>query len=173
MPQKNSMPFFRSHCAIKFTQKLTYPLLLLFVLVSCSADIQSDAELTEVHHSKEQETLMTLEQEWSEMYGEGDVEGIAELLASESVLLVPGEPPAVGRDSVLALTRELLAAEAADGVSVSWKSEAAFISSSGDIAYDYGRATTELADGTVMMGSYLVVWTKENGEWKVAADIFN
>jgi len=116
---------------------------------------------------------MTLEQEWSDMYGEGDVEGIAELLASESVLLVPGEPPAVGRDSVLALTRELLAAEAADGVSVSWKSEAAFISSSGDIAYDYGRATTELADGTVIMGSYLVVWTKENGEWKVTADIFN
>lgn len=88
MPQKNSMPFFRPDCAVKFTQYLTYPLVLLFVLVS-------------------------------------------------------------------------------------WKSEAAFVSSSGDMAYDYGRATTELADGTVIMGSYLVVWTKENGEWKVAADIFN
>ena len=116
---------------------------------------------------------MKLEQECSDMYGEGDIDGIAELLASESVLLVPGEPPAVGRDNVLALTVELLTAEAADRVSVSWKSEAAFVSSSGDMAYDYGRATTELADGTVIMGSYLVVWTKESGEWKVAADIFN
>lgn len=173
MPQQNSMLFSRIHVAIKFTQKLTYPLLLLFVLVSCSADIQSDANLSEANHSKEQEALMTLEQEWSDMYGEGNIEGIAELLASESVILVPGEPPAVGRDSVLALTRELLAAEAANGVSVSWKSEAAFVSSSGDMAYDYGRATTELANGTVIMGSYLVVWTKENGAWKVAADIFN
>ena len=116
---------------------------------------------------------MALERKWSELYGQGDVEGIAELLAEESVLLVPGEPSAVGRDSVLALTRELLAAEAADGMSVSWEPEAAFISSSGDMAYDYGRSTTTLADGSIIEGSYLVVWTKKGGEWKVAADIFN
>jgi hypothetical protein len=41
------------------------------------------------------------------------------------------------------------------------------------MAYDYGRATTVLADGSVIMGSYLVVWIKENNEWIVAADIFN
>lgn len=173
MPQQNTVPTSQPSCAIKFTHKVSYLLLLFFVLVSCSADVQSDAELTEVNNAKERDMLMTLEQKWSDMYGEGDIEGVAELLASESVLLVPGEPPAVGRDSVLALTRELLAAEAADGVSVSWKSEAAFVSSAGDMAYDYGRSTSQLADGTVIMGSYLVVWTKENGEWKVAADIFN
>lgn len=116
---------------------------------------------------------MTLERKWSDLYGQGDVEGIAELLAEESVLLVPGQPAAVGRESVLALTRKLLAAEAADGVSVSWEPDTAFVSSSGDMAYDYGRAKTTLPDGSIMEGSYLVVWIKKNGEWKVAADIFN
>lgn len=114
-----------------------------------------------------------MERKWSDLYGQGDVEGIAELLAEESVLLVPGQPAAVGHESVLALTRKLLAAEAADGVSVSWEPDTAFVSSSGDMAYDYGRAKTTLPDGSIMEGSYLVVWIKKNGEWKVAADIFN
>ena len=116
---------------------------------------------------------MALERKWSDLYGQRNVDGIAELLAEKSVLLVPGQPPAVGRDSVLALTRDLIAGEAADGVSVSWEPEAVFVSSSGDMAYDYGRSMTKLADGTVIEGSYLVVWTKEEGGWKVAADIFN
>jgi len=116
---------------------------------------------------------MALERKWSDMYGQGDVDGIAELLAEDSVLLAPGQTPAVGRDNVIEATRALLAADAADGLSVSWEPQAAFISSSGDMAYDYGRATTTLADRTVVEGSDLVVWKKENGEWKAVADIFN
>jgi hypothetical protein len=41
------------------------------------------------------------------------------------------------------------------------------------MAYDYGTATTRMADGTETTGQYLVVWVKENGEWRVAADMFN
>ena len=84
---------------------------------------------------------MALEQKWSDMYGQGDVDGIAELLAKESILLAPGHSPAVGRGDVVALTRALMDAEA--------------------------------ADGSVIEGSYLVVWIKEYGEWKAKADIFN
>ena len=148
-------------------------IMLTIVFTSCSIDQETETETPDVDYAAERETIMTLEREWSGMYGEGDVDGIAELLAEESVLLVPGQPPAIGSDSVLALTRELLAAEEADGVSVSWEPEAVFVSTSGDMAWDYGRATTTMADGSVIMGSYLVVWTKENGEWKIAADIFN
>ena len=84
---------------------------------------------------------MALEQKWSDMYGQGDVDGIAELLTKESILLAPGHSPAVGRGDVVALTRALMDAEA--------------------------------ADGSVIEGSYLVVWIKEYGEWKAKADIFN
>lgn len=149
-------------------------LMVLSIMFSaCSTDRQNNSGSAAVDLSKEREALMTLERKWSDLYGQGDVEGIAELLAEESVLLVPGQPAAVGRESVLALTRKLLAAEAADGVSVSWEPDTAFVSSSGDMAYDYGRAKTTLHDGSIMEGSYLVVWIKKNGEWKVAADIFN
>ena len=146
-----------------------FALLLTVALGACNTDAQTDTGSAGL----ERETLMALERMWSDMYGRGDVEGIAALLAEDSVLLTPGQSPVVGRDSVIEATRALLAADAADGLSVSWEPQAAFISSSGDMAYDYGRATTTLADGTVVEGSYLVVWTKEDGEWKVAADIFN
>jgi ketosteroid isomerase-like protein len=113
------------------------------------------------------------EQKWSDMYGQGDVDGIAALLSKDSFLLAPGHSPAIGRGDVVALTRALMDAEAADGVSVAWQSQNAVISSSGDMAFDYGRATSTLADGSVIEGSYLVVWINEDGEWKAAADIFN
>jgi len=144
-------------------------LLLAVALGACNTDAQTDTGSAGL----ERETLMALERKWSDMYGRGDVEGIAAILAEDSVLLTPGQSPVVGRDSVIEATRALLAADAADGLSVSWEPRAAFISSSGDMAYDYGLATTTLADGTVVEGSYLVVWTREDGEWKVAADIFN
>ena len=144
-------------------------LLLAVALGACNIDAQTDTGSAGL----ERETLMALERMWSDMYGRGDVEGIAALLAEDSVLLTPGQSPVVGRENVIEATRALLAADAADGLSVSWEPQAAVISSSGDMAYDYGRATTTLADGTVVEGSYLVVWTREDGEWKVAADIFN
>ena len=153
--------------------RLTAMIILTIALSACNSEPQADAESAAIDFAAERETLMALERAWSDMYGQRDVDGIAELLAEESILLAPGLGPVVGRDSVVAATRALMAAEATDGMSVSWEPQAVFISSSGDMAYDYGRARTTLADVTVVEGSYLVVWTKEDGEWKVAADIFN
>lgn len=153
--------------------RLTAMVVLTIVLGACDSEPAADAGSGVVDSAGERETLMALERAWSGMYGRGDVDGIAALLADESVLLAPGLGPVVGRDEVVAATRELMAAEAADGLAVSWEPRAAFVSSSGDMAYDYGLARTTLADGTVVEGSYLVVWTREDGEWKVAADIFN
>jgi len=147
--------------------------ILSIALSACNSGPQTDAKSAVVDLAAERETLMALERDWSSMYGQRDVDGIAALLASQSVLLAPGLNPVVGRDSVVAATRALMAAEDADGMSVLWEPQAAFVSSSGDVAYDYGRARTTLADGSVVEGSYLVVWTREDGEWKVAADIFN
>ena len=159
--------------ALMPASRLVAMVILAITLSACNSGPQSDAESAAVDSAAERETLMALEREWSGMYGEGNVDGIAGLLANESVLLAPGLSPVVGRDSVVAATRALMAAEVTDGMSVSWEPQAVFVSSSGDMAYDYGRARTTLADGSVVEGSYLVVWTKEDGEWKVAADIFN
>src|SRR6056297_1874431 len=61
--------------------------ILTIALSACNSGPQTDAESAVVDVASEEETLMELEREWSGMYGQRDVDGIAALLASESVLL--------------------------------------------------------------------------------------
>jgi len=106
---------------------------------------------------------------WSDMFGSRDLAGIMALMASKSVLIMPELSPIIGVEGIRQATKVMLES----GDSVSWKSDFAFVAPSGDMAYDYGTATTKRADGSIVEGNYLVVWVKENGEWKVAADMFN
>lgn len=112
---------------------------------------------------------MELESQWSDMFGKRDLDGIMTLIAQDSVLIMPGSEPVVGIEDIRRATRTMLESED----QVSWKSDFAYVSSSGDMAYDYGTATTKRSDGSSVEGHYLVVWVKEDGEWKVAADMFN
>ena len=90
-------------------------------------------------------------------------------MAQDSVLIMPGSAPIVGVENVRIATQAMLDTDD----EVSWESDFAFVAPSGDMAYDYGTATTKRADGTSVEGYYLVVWVRENGNWKVAADMFN
>ena len=113
--------------------------------------------------------ISKLETEWSDKFGARDLDGITALLVKDTILIVPGSKPIVGAEDVRAATEAMLKSEDA----VSWKSDFALVAPSGDMAYDYGTATTKLANGSIVQGQYLVVWVKENGQWKVAADMFN
>lgn len=113
--------------------------------------------------------IKALESRWSDLYGAGDLEGIVALMAEESVLIMPQSAPVVGLDAIREATRQMLES----GDEVSWRSDFARVSPSGDMAYDYGAAITTRPDGATIEGHYLVVWVREDGEWKVAADMFN
>jgi len=138
---------------------------LLMCIVACQPSPGSGS----VDTAKEASAIAQLEAEWSDMFGARDLDGIAALLAQDTVVIMPGSEPIVGIENVLAATEEML--ESDD--EVSWASDFAFVAPGGDMAYDYGTATTRLADGSVVTGNYLVVWVKENGQWKIAADMFN
>ena len=85
------------------------------------------------------------------------------------VQLPEGMGPVVGQEALRASWDAFAAMEDFD---VSWEPTAAFVSPDGNMAYDYGTTSATTPDGTVP-GKYLVVWVKVDGEWKVAADIFN
>ncbi|MDA0680510.1 MAG: nuclear transport factor 2 family protein [Proteobacteria bacterium] len=142
-------------------------LILMFVVALASCDTGSHSTAIDV--STETEKIMQLESEWSEMFGARDLDGIMTLVAQDSVLIMPGSEPVVGAEDIRRATRMMLES----GDEVSWKSDFASVAPSGDMAYDYGMATTRLADGSEVEGYYLVVWVKEEGRWKIAADMFN
>ena len=147
------------------TRLILVPLFLI-TMAACNSGSLS----TTVDVAAEEAAIMAMEKKWSDMFGAGDLDGISAILAKDSVLLAPGEAPVVGASDVRAATGAMLTTDDAE---VSWKSNAAFVAPGGDMAYDYGTATTKLADGSVVEGQYLVVWIREDGEWKVAADMFN
>ena len=139
--------------------------LLLTTIVACTAE--SNAPGIDV--AEEGMVITQLEKEWSDMYGAGDADSIAGLLAQDTVLIMPGSDPIVGVANVRAATEQMLGS----GEQVSWASDFVSVAPSGDMAYDYGTATTVLADGSSVKGHYLVVWVKEGDQWKIAADVFN
>lgn len=145
------------------------PAVLIALLSVLLASCGSGTESTAVDTVAEAKEIARLESGWSAMYGEKDLDGITNLLARDSVLIMPGAKPVVGVDSIRKATQAMLATDD----KVSWKSDHAVVAPGGGMAYDYGSATTVLADGTVIEGSYLVVWVREGGRWKVAADMFN
>lgn len=142
---------------------------LIALLAAASSSCDRSPDPATVDASAEAERIERLESEWSEMYGAKDLEGIMRLIAQDSVLIMPGSEPVVGVEDIRRATERML--ESDD--KVSWKSDFVSVAQSGDMAYDYGTAQTTLADGSVVEGYYLVVWVKEDGRWKVAADMFN
>ena len=54
-----------------------------------------------------------------------------------------------------------------------WEPVMARVAAGGDMAYVYGTALGTTPDGTQIPMKYLEVWVKIDGEWKVAADMFN
>ena len=117
----------------------------------------------------EEERIANLEVHWSELWGDRNLDGVMALWAQNSVLMMPGSAPILGIEDIREVTRTML--EPDD--EVSWRSDFALVSPGGDMAYDYGTTVTKLADGSTVESYYLVVWVKENDEWKVAAEMFN
>lgn len=141
------------------------------VAMACTPPAAEETEpaVPAVDVAAEAATIMNLEREWSAMFGAGDVDAIMNLHAADAVQLPPGGVPVVG-DAALRAAWEGMAA--VEGLEVMWESTAAIVSQDGNMAYDYGTTSMTTADGTVP-GKYLVVWVKVDGEWKVAADMFN
>lgn len=144
---------------------------ITYVLLSgCDVDVSTGLGDSEVDLEAEAARVMALESEWSRIYGEKNVDAIMDLFVEDSVLIAPGGQPVVGKPAIRRSTAEMLAAE---DLSVEWTPLDARVAPSGDMAFDYGTSTTRLPDGTTVPGAYLVVWVKVDGEWKVAAEIFN
>ncbi|MEP6390310.1 MAG: SgcJ/EcaC family oxidoreductase [Halioglobus sp.] len=142
--------------------------LTVTLLIGFSAHSFSE-EPVEAGLASNSDEITALESKWSDMFAAKDLEGVMALMAENSVLIVPGSPPIVGLEGIRRATKAMLKTDD----TVSWASDFAFIAPSGDMAYDYGTATTKSSDGSIVEGHYLVVWVKESGGWKVAADMFN
>ena len=119
------------------------------------------------------EKIEAINTQWVRAFERGDFQSMQTLFTPDSVLLSPNEPAVEGSEAVVEVWKSW-----ADfnNVAIAWGANRIDISSSGDMAYDYGWYTFafDSEDGRVEnKGKHIVVWKKIDGTWKVAADIFN
>ena len=148
----------------------TWLVIAAVALVSCQGGSQ-EAAVSQVASDPavEAAAIMALESEFSAKFQEKDLEWIMNLHATNGRIFAPNAEPVVGHEALRAHYEASLASLASEA---SWESAEAHVSASGDMAYDFGTAMSDAGDGP-MLSKYLVVWVREDGEWKIAVDMFS
>ncbi len=114
-----------------------------------------------------------LNAQWVAAFKAKDYATIESLMAPDSLLLAPGNPPIQGAEAVVETWK---AWGGLPNVKITFGAERVEAAASGDLAYDYGAYTFAFDSDKgpfAEEGKYIVVWKKIDGAWKVAADIFN
>ena len=109
--------------------------------------------------------LMKLETETSRASEtKGLITALGAFIANDARVLRENVAPAVGRKAALALLSEKRG-------KLSWKPAAVDISQSGDLGYAYGAFDFIDENGKTEHGSYVRVWKKQKGKWKIMIDV--
>ena len=149
----------------KYLLVAPFAALLVTTLGGCGDAAQAPA----VDVMAEAETIKELDREWARRYADRDMDWIAAIQMEDAVLLAPGGDRLDGREAVRAAWEDMpnIFPQA------TWEPVMVRVASSGDMAYVYGTAVGTTPDGTEIPMKYLETWVKVDGEWKVAADMFN
>lgn len=120
-----------------------------------------------------EEQIRQLDQQWVEAVKNQDAGAIAEFYAKEGVIMPPNAELAQGREAIRKAWEGMLQLPE---FSLQFGPSMIEIAEAGDMAYDIGTYKLSFKpaqSGIEDLGKYVVVWIKEDGDWKVAADIFN
>jgi uncharacterized protein (TIGR02246 family) len=122
----------------------------------------------------DEQIIRDLDVEWSRAAETKDLEKFVNFYSESGSAMPFNAPIATGRAKVKELLKTLMAKP---GFSLRFAPSRIEVAASKDLAFDLGTFVLNLDDekGAAMTipGKYVVVWKKQNGEWKVEADIFN
>jgi len=141
---------------------LTLPVLLF---VSCERAPEDTAEVRQAIEARIQQL--------EDAFNKGDTAAAAALYTEEARVLPPGGPTLVGREAIL---QNFQQSSINAGVR-----ELQFTTLEvrvvRDLAYEIGEYTETIhpEEGEAIrdQGKYVVIWKRENGEWKLDVDIWN
>jgi uncharacterized protein (TIGR02246 family) len=149
-------------------------LFLFGLFVVCLFAVSPQASFAEdVDLAAEEAAIRALDVAWVEAVAAKDAAATADFYATDGAIMPAGAPMAEGHDAVAGVWQSLFDLP---GFSLTFAPTTVTVAESGDMAYDIGTYALGFDgdEGRIEdNGKYVVVWTKEGGEWKVAADIFN
>jgi ketosteroid isomerase-like protein len=110
--------------------------------------------------------LLKLEGEFSDQSVKKGSDAFTSYLADDARLLRANTEPAVGKNAAMNVV------SARQGT-LSWVPAASDIAVSGDLGYTYGTFDFKSGGALVEHGSYVRVWKKQDGKWKVVIDVMS
>jgi len=140
---------------------LTLPVLLF---VSCERAPEDTAEV--------RQAIEAINKQWEDAVKRGDAAAIAALYTEEARVLPQDGPTLVGREAIQNFQQSYIDAGFND-----FRLTTLEVGVVRDLAYEIGEyaLTIQPEEGEAIrdQGKYVVVWKRENGEWKLDVDIFN
>jgi ketosteroid isomerase-like protein len=110
--------------------------------------------------------LLKLEEEFSNAAALNARTAFESFLADDARVLRQNAEPARGKSAASNLMPEA-------GRALTWKPAMADVSTSGDLGYTYGTFELNTRGVTLQSGSYVRVWKKMKGKWRVVADVMS
>ena len=153
-------------------------LLPVLALVACSpsgaGSTDTASAAPKVDLAAEEKAIRDLDAQWMRAVQAKDTAAITRLYATDGLFMPPNGQALGGRAGAQKGWGNMFAAP---GFALSFEPTKVVVAEAGDIAYDIGTYTFSMdgARGRRVedKGKYLVVWKKEDGAWKIAADMFN
>jgi ketosteroid isomerase-like protein len=105
----------------------------------------------------------------AEVVGRGDAAAIAELYTRDAIVFPPNSDIVKGKEAIKDLFQGLINS-GIKGITLTTLEAEGF----GDTANEVGRYSVKGEGGKELdNGNYIVIWKRENGQWKMHRDIFN
>ena len=145
------------------------------LLAGCNetSDARRDQTAEAKSTASDEQAIGTANARWLELISKKDAAGIGQLYAEDGVALPPNFKAVVGRE---AISQWWASQMKTPDFTMTFGTDQLVLSTAGDMALDRGwyRFSAQGPSGPIKdTGKYVVVWRKIDGEWKVAADIFN
>ena len=114
-------------------------------------------------------SIAATNQRFMDAFSRNDAADIAALYTEDAKLLPPGAPMMTGKQAVQSFWQAAMDMGITDA-----KLETVELESQGNLASEIGRFTLTIQqESTKMEGKYVVVWKKEDEDWKLHFDIWN
>lgn len=146
-------------------------------MASCTGETaheqQQEAKVTQALAAEDQGAIRALDARWAKALASKDAAQAASFYAEDASLLAPGVPMVTGKEAIEKTLAEMMRAP---GFALRFAPTKINVSSSGDLAYEWGDYSLTRNDAKgkpeTSKGKYVVVWGKRgDAGWKALLDV--
>ena len=142
--------------------------LIFFSLCSCQNNSKTEQAVSVFNLDSAKQNIEHQNAAFQTAFENSDSVGLGKLFASDGKMMIPGGPSVVGRQAITSLAAKFMK------MKVKRVAKTIDVWGSGDLLAEEGTASLYDQKGTELdHAKYLVVWKKEDGQWKLFRDMWN